>query len=215
MTTFHPDTQYLVEYAAGSLSIGPSICVAAHIEHCPQCKQQLSGLNSCGAALIEDIEPANVSANLFEKVLANLDSKQEIAPQVLCYSSEIPKAISKLVPNGFEDLPWKKYGKDLETCRLTVGEDKYEVSLIRMQAGGVLNEHTHKGLEMTVVLKGALSDKYGVYKVGDFSVCNADDQHQPMATQDMECICLTAVEAPVKFKGWRSVMNPFIEFQPA
>jgi putative transcriptional regulator len=215
MTNFHPDAHYLVEYAAGTLSIGLSICVAAHIEHCEECRQQVHALNSYGAAMIEDLEPANVSAGLFEKVLANLDTEQKSAPQVLPYCREIPKAISKLVPNGFEDLPWKKYGKDLETCRLSVGEDKYEVSLIRMQAGGTINEHTHKGLEMTVVLKGVLSDKYGVYKAGDFSACNADDQHQPMATQDMECICLTAVEAPVRFKGWRRVMNPFLSFQPA
>jgi putative transcriptional regulator len=215
MTSFHPDTQYLVEYAAGSLSIGLSICVAAHIEHCAECKQQVHGLNSYGAAMIEGLEPANVSARLFEKVLANLDTEQKAAPRVLPYSSEIPKAISKLVPNGFDDLPWKKYGKDLETCRLSVGEDKYEVSLIRMQAGGTINQHTHKGLEMTVVLKGVLSDKYGVYKAGDFSVCNIDDEHQPMATQDMECICLTAVEAPIHFKGWRGIVNPFLNFQPA
>jgi putative transcriptional regulator len=215
MKSFHPDTQHLVEYAAGTLSIGLSICVAAHIEHCPQCKQQVAGMNSCGAALIEDLEPANVSDSLFEKVLANLDTETKLTPQAVRYSSEIPKAISKLVPNGFDELPWKQYGKDLETCRLTVGEDKYEVSLIRMQAGGVLNEHTHKGLEMTVVLKGALSDKYGVYQAGDFLACDADDHHQPMATQDMECICLTAVEGPVKFKGWRSMMNSFIQFQPA
>lgn len=215
MTNFHPDTQYLVEYAAGTLSIGPSICVAAHIEQCKQCQQQLHGLNSCGAALIENLEPANVSDSLFDKVLANLDTEMEAASPSVPFSAEIPKAISKLVPSGFDDLPWKQYGKDLETCRLSVGEDKFEVSLIRMQAGGTINEHSHKGLEMTVVLKGALSDKNGVYQAGDFSACNEGDQHRPMATQDMECICLTAVEAPVHFKGWRSVMNPFLGFQPA
>ncbi|NIQ14264.1 MAG: transcriptional regulator, partial [Candidatus Dadabacteria bacterium] len=80
----------------------------------------------------------------------------------------------------------------LQVARLQTGQDQFEVSLHNIRAGGKIAEHGHKGTEITVVLKGSFSDANGIYQQGDFLLKEPGDVHQPIASQDSDCLCLTA-----------------------
>ncbi|MBT8139338.1 MAG: ChrR family anti-sigma-E factor [Gammaproteobacteria bacterium] len=126
----------------------------------------------------------------------------------------LPTCVRKLVPGGFDSLQWRKLGSTLSVARLGAGDQAREVSLHRLRAGGGVPNHDHRGEEVTVVLKGSFSDQRGLYLPGDFMLMGEGDSHRPTASKDMDCLCLSSVEAPIRFTGPLSrLMNPFMSVQ--
>ena len=62
--------------------------------------------------------------------------------------------------------------------------------------------HRHQGDEITVLLKGSFSDQEGKYVVGDFIVRTKGETHRPVASQDQDCLCLAALDAPIVMSNW-------------
>ncbi len=200
--THHPSTEMLLEFAAGTLDTATSICVSAHLHFCSSCREELASLNELGAQLMADAQPTVVDDSLLDSVMAKIDSSPvdkdlpEIHPSV--EQNAFPLCVEKLVSSP-ENVPvWKRLSKSVNIARLVTGQDKFEVALHRICAGGKTPEHDHHGLEYTVVLKGCFSDERSVYNEGDFIVRNPGDVHQPMGAKNGECICLSALEAPIK-----------------
>ncbi len=216
MATFHPSVELLTDYAAGSLPVAQSACVAAHLNYCDECRLTVMQLQNVGAALFEANEPAAVGDVLLNRVLARLD---EAAP--LHYSqaagddsSATPALLQRLMQGDFSDLPWRKITDALHITRLQTGDPAYEFALYHIKAGGTIPDHEHRGNEMTLVLEGGFSDDLGTYHPGDFTCRSGDDQHAPTALADQDCICLSVLDAPLKFKGWKyRWMNPFLSLQ--
>jgi putative transcriptional regulator len=66
---------------------------------------------------------------------------------------------------------------------------------------------------MTLVLAGGFSDGNRQYQRGDFSFCDGQDDHSPVADDDGECLCLTVTDAPLRLTGpLMRLLNPFIRF---
>lgn len=53
MAHHHPDIHMLTEFSAGVASPGIALCIAAHIDYCPQCRNQARKLEALGGALFE------------------------------------------------------------------------------------------------------------------------------------------------------------------
>jgi putative transcriptional regulator len=70
-------------------------------------------------------------------------------------------------------------------------------------------------LEYTVVLKGSFSDERAVYREGDFLLRQPGDVHQPMGAQNGECICLSALAAPINLSNPLGfLMKPWLRINP-
>jgi putative transcriptional regulator len=214
----HPGFDWLEQYAAGSLSFGPALCVAVHVSLCPQCRQQVAAMQCVGGVLLGEMGYAQVDTHLLENILSRLDSEPEGAPATAVTTSipalsdgDIPLPLRALVPQGYDHLRWSRALPSLRIAPLDVGDKRYQVSLHRVAAGGSVATHDHRGSELTLVLRGSFSDEDGVYQGGDFLVRTPSQAHRPIATQNGECICLSAAEAPVRFTGplmrW---LNPFV-----
>jgi putative transcriptional regulator len=214
MLQHHPDTELLVDYAAGSLGFGPSLCVAVHLGDCPVCQSRVNDLTLLGAELVAQLEPVAVSDGLLDTILADLDGSPAPPARVQAVAG-VPQPLSKLIPHGLNAMPWKRLTPALQAVVLGVGDADNQVALIRMKPGGTIPEHRHKGSELTVVLKGGFSDRSGSYKRGDFMALGEDDIHRPIAHQNEDCICLAAQNAPLQFTGfWSKLVNPFMAIQP-
>lgn len=214
MATFHPQLELLTEYAAGSLSVAQSACVAAHLNYCGECRHSVTQLQNIGAALFESNDPAPVGDALLNRVLARLD---EDAPLHYASATEgsdsnaTPALLQRLMQGDFSDLPWRKITEALRITRLQTGDPNYEFALYRIRAGGVIPDHGHRGNEMTLVLEGGFSDDRGTYHPGDFTFRRSDDHHAPRALAEQDCICLAVLDAPLRFTGWKyRWMNPFL-----
>jgi putative transcriptional regulator len=71
--------------------------------------------------------------------------------------------------------------------------------------------HTHRGLEMVCVLKGAFRDGRTTYRPGDFECSDDTIEHSPEITAEGECVCLVAAEAPLRPLDWLGrVFQPIV-----
>lgn len=226
MTHHHPDSQWLIEYAAGTLSESQALCVSTHLKYCSRCRAEVAKLNNIGAGIFSD-QPFSdcVDPQLFSSIMKRIGAQSGVdAPEPastrssrisqLSESSQIPAFIGKLIPEGEADLQWKKLGKSVRIANLMRLDEDRDISLHKLLPGGTVAEHDHAGQEITVVLCGSFSDQNGTYKAGDFVVKQPGDTHRPMVTGDEECICLTVCDAPVKFTGMLTrLLNPLVAYQ--
>lgn len=121
--------------------------------------------------------------------------------------------VAKLTADD-SSFKWERISKGLEIGRLRFDDNLREVSLQKLSPNAKVGHHDHKGNEITVVLKGSFSDQNGVYLPGDFLFKTPGNEHRPIASSDGDCICLTVADAPVKFRGLHSVLNPFLKHRP-
>lgn len=220
MTTklnYHPDRAMLVEFAAGTLETAASICVSAHLHFCEQCRSELLSLNEVGAQLMAEATPEPVDDSVLDSVMAAIDSDQpakalKTEPPV---STIFPFSVSKLISGSAKTLTWKRLSASVDIARFKTGQKVFEVALHKICAGGKTPKHDHNGLEYTVVLKGSFSDERAVYREGDFLLRQPGDVHQPMGAQNGECICLSALAAPIKLSNPLGfLMRPWLRISP-
>jgi putative transcriptional regulator len=220
MINRHPESDLLVEYVSGSLSVAPCISVTTHLQYCKQCSDSVESLGEIGGELLTTTEAVPVSDGLFDRIIENLDSLAEEDPSdgLLrqcsdAISTQLPEFVQRLLPD--EELDWRWLSPSLKVAPISVGEEVYELALHRIDAGGKAPEHDHLGQEITVVLTGSFSDEDGVYQAGDFLVRQPGDTHRPFAARHQECICLSVLEAPIRLTGIKRVLNPFLSFTPS
>ncbi len=215
--SFHPDHAMLVDFSAGTLGTALSICVSAHLHFCSQCRSELMQLDQIGSQLMSVAEPATVDDSLFDNVMARIDQAEAIPaePRSEKAPSDMPFTVNKLIKEAEQTPTWKRLSGSVDVARLKTGQEKFEVALHKICAGGKTPKHDHSGLEYTVVLKGSLSDERSVYKEGDFLVRQPGDIHQPMGGQNGDCICLSALEAPIKLTNpFGFLMKPWLRINP-
>jgi len=217
MVTKHPDTTFLMDYTTGSLSTAPLIAITAHLQVCEKCREQVDSLSHVGGEMLASTDALPVSDDLFDQVLSCIDQGQPAvskpSKKVDDVARSLPDYVQQFLPDG--ELRWRFLSPSLRVSPITCGESTFELALHRIKAGGRAPNHDHKGLELTVVLKGSFSDEDGVYQEGDFIVREPGDVHRPHAAQNHECICLSVCEAPIKLTGVKGVLNPFLSFAPS
>lgn len=218
---YHPDKAMLVEFSAGTLETAPSICISAHLHFCEACRTELLSLNEIGAQLMAEATPVPVDDAALESaldaVMAVIDQPQRVETAVKDQpnKSGFPFSISKLIANAESTLTWKRLTSSVDIAQFKTGQKVFEVALHKICAGGKTPKHDHNGVEYTVVLKGSFSDERAVYKEGDFLMRQPGDVHQPMGAQNGECICLSALAAPIKLSNPLGfLMRPWLRINP-
>lgn len=222
MSAHHPDDIVLLDYAAGSLSLPQALAVSVHLCFCKHCSNQTKKLNSIGGVLLENTKPASVEADAFDNLMALLDDEQQASH---ASTTTVPQPATKTVirteysnpllaylPAPLRDLPWQQQTREISKYDLSkiIDVRGFQVTLQKIAAGAKVPVHTHKGNELTVILSGGFSDELGVYHAGDFIARDASHKHSPTALQNEDCICLTVLDAPIKFTGWQRIFNPFM-----
>ena len=223
-----PSADLLVEFAAGTLGTAESICVSAHLHFCPHCRGTLHRLEQIGSHFMEknceavtqkSTDKLNVAGeeDLFESVMKKIDAVGTNRPdRAMPIKGEFPPLVNKLISATYDKLNWRRLSKSVDVAGLKTGQNKFEVALHRICAGGKTPKHDHRGLEYTVVLKGSFSDEKSVYKEGDFILRQPGDTHQPMGAQNGECICLSAQSAPIKLQSFfGSMLNSWLRIRPS
>tara|TARA_B110000093_G_scaffold37659_1_gene39523 strand:- start:851 stop:1516 length:666 start_codon:yes stop_codon:yes gene_type:complete len=215
--SFHPDRALLVEFSAGNLAVAPSICVSAHLHFCRKCRDEMLRLDQVGSEIMDTIEPTPIDDGLLDAVMAKIDNPA-LAPSEKASRKNIegfPSSISILMKDVESALTWRRLSASLEISQFQTGQSDFEVALHKIEAGGKAPKHDHEGSEYTVVLKGSFSDENAVYREGDFLFRQPGDVHQPMGAQNGECICLSALSAPIKLShplGF--LMKPWLRINP-
>ena len=113
--------------------------------------------------------------------------------------ADLEKLVSTYLDSSFNALPWKSFGEGLKLCRL-IKEDNVQMWMLRGQPGVTLPVHSHKGSELTLVMKGAYFCGSQIFQAGDIEEADETVEHQPVITSGGECICLAVTEGQLEFK---------------
>ncbi|MCY4153036.1 MAG: ChrR family anti-sigma-E factor [Aestuariivita sp.] len=207
MPTTHclPD-KVAMAYAAGTLPEALSIVVASHLSMCDESRASVEGFDAVGGALLNSIEPVRLESddNLLISTLALIRGgpiREQPAPKES--ESLLPIPLQEYVGTDIAAVPWKSVGLGVEQVVVkTCGPAT--VRLLKVPAGVAVPEHGHEGLEMTLVLQGALIDHPSTLQRGDISIVDQHCTHLPIADISSNCICLTATEGALRFKSLSS-----------
>ena len=195
--THHTSDAMLAAYAAGNLPEAFSVVVAAHVSLCTQCRAALEAHQQVGGALLEDTDSVAVSTSLKSDILAMLDTPYRPEPvydRSGIYPGPVMEALKGHAPR------WKTLGMGVRQDILTA-EKHGSVRLLYIPPGQAVPDHSHNGLEMTLVLQGSFSDATGRFGVGDLEIADEHLEHTPVADPGEACICLAATDARLRFRA--------------
>lgn len=199
----HVSDELLMSYEAGSLAEGWGLAIATHLASCPSCRERARQAATLGGALLETIALAPMREGALGAALQRLetvspDTAKQPAPAVV---SNVPAPLRDYIGSDLDALAWRKLGTKAHQYLIETQDGETSVRLLRIPAGSPVPEHGHRGLELTVVLRGTLVDDEDRFEVGDIEEAYDGVEHQPRAGAGEECICLAVTDAPLRFKS--------------
>ena len=201
----HPYPETLMAYAAGTLPNTISCVVACHLALCPQCAEEARWLAMVGGAMLRGLEAPPEGSALADALSARLPAQAPAASgtaqEARAWRADpvLPGPIASYLGLGVGEIPWKTVVKGVRQHWIKLPEGSGQMRLLRLTPGKVLLEHTHTGMELTMVLQGIYGDHTGDYRRGDVIEWTEGTMHQPRAGGDEECICLIANEHTPRF----------------
>lgn len=232
MIKHHPKSDLLQAFVRGDLPASVSAAIAIHVDMCPKCQAEISALTKENAELSfeeaflhkfqvdseqgeSDIDISEMASEIgFEQMIASITQDESLAQPVIRRDKSITvKGQEYLLPRAIENMEVGKFSSigKLARARLNLGEGDIHTSLLQIEAGGEIPEHTHNGYEITLLLDGNFQDQMGRYEAGDFIMLDGNHQHSPMTKKG--CLCLTVVSDSLHFtKGINKLLNPIGQF---
>lgn len=198
----HLTEPLLMGYAAGTLPEAFNLVVATHISMCDTCRAALAEYDAVGGEIMKSSDPVDVSEGALAATLALIEKgPQEKAPALQpAVSSVFPTPLRDYVNGDLDAVKWRKVGGGVSQMLLSTSNGA-SVRLLRIPAGTAVPDHGHRGTELTLVLQGAFVDATDRFATGDVEVANEDLNHTPVAEDGMDCICLAATDAPLRFNS--------------
>ncbi|WP_421760208.1 ChrR family anti-sigma-E factor [Devosia sp.] len=198
---FHPDIATLMAFSAGSLEEPYAVVVSTHIAMCEACREQVKRTDLIGGALLAAEPKAAMSDGALDRLTAALDAA-DVAPVPVAPSSTVPAPVARYLPDGIDGIRWRFSGPGVAVADLPSSKTaKGRLMLLKVAAGRKVPEHSHGGQELTLILRGAYRDRFGVFATGDIADHDEDVEHQPIAEPGEDCICLVAVDAKLSFRS--------------
>lgn len=195
--THHIPDAMLTAYAAGNLPHAFAVVVASHISLCEQCRAALEAHQTVGGVLLEETHAVPVSSSLKENLFAQLDApftSEPVYERRGVYPGPVMEAMKGRAPK------WKKLG--MGVCQDILLQDANgSVRLLYIPPGQAVPDHSHNGLELTLVLQGSFSDETGRFGKGDVEIADEELEHTPIADEGDPCICLAATDARLRFRA--------------
>lgn len=205
----HIPDAIMAAYVSGNLPNAFGMVVAAQISMSDTVRASYHAHQAVGGAVLETQDAAELTQGFRACVMDMLDDgPMEAEPSPIGPSGIYPAPVMAAL-NG-KPPKWKKVGGGVRQCILDMDKEG-SVRLLYIPAGRPVPEHSHGGLELTLVLQGAFGDATGRFGVGDVEVATDDLEHQPMAEEGEDCICLAATDAPLQFTSMvPRLFQPFI-----
>ena len=200
---YHLTDELLLGYATGNLPEAFSLVVATHISLCDECRARLASFEEIGGALLDEDESVAVSDDALAATLELISGapKDPIKVRNSTASGDVfPAPLQDYVGGDLSSVQWRPIAGGVKQAMLKTSRDA-TVRLLSIPGGAAMPDHGHRGTELTLVLQGAFHDEDERFGRGDIEVANEDLHHTPIAEEGMDCICLAATDAPLRFRG--------------
>ncbi len=196
----HIPDRLLMAYAAGQLPEAFSLVIATHVSVCDVCRAQLAAYEALGGAVVERTEGIAMRDGSLEALMARLDALPPVSKTVARPRGSLPAPLMDYIGGDLDSVKWRPIGMGVRQALLPTDRSA-TVRLLHIPAGAPVPDHGHRGLEMTMVLRGAFRDQLDRFGPGDVEVADTELHHTPVAEQGEDCICLAATDAPLRFTG--------------
>lgn len=196
-----PSLESLVaQYAAGDLGYGMSVLVASYITLSPAARDQYRALEQLNGVLLDEAEQSDVKEDALDAIMARLDEPEPEEQNVSVQENQdLPAALRELLDVSVEDADWRFAYPGVKQVKLPFGDNGETVKLLKIKPGKAAPRHTHKGIEATLVLRGAFRDGNRLYERGQLALADQHIQHRPRAEGIEDCICLAVTDGALRF----------------
>jgi putative transcriptional regulator len=205
----HPSDATLAAYAAGALDEARGLVVATHLTLCAHCRDAVHAFEQIGGAMLEEVEPAAMSAGALQRAMALLGPLDIVAPAIGGEGDapDVPAPLSRYAMG-----PWRWIGRGVQWRAVDVVSDQgVRVFMLKAKPGIKLPRHRHTGTEWTCVFEGAFSHQLGRYGAGDFDEADETVEHDPVVDAAMGCVCLVALQGNIELQGFfGKLLQPFV-----
>jgi len=234
MIKHHPKFEFIQSFVQGDLPASLSAGIAIHADLCPICQEKIAQLTEQLAEssfeeifldrfIVDDFSEANTSidttsidnsADDFDDMIAKITESTDIEkPKDMIEKTVTFNNTEYKLPTVLNNMELSKtanIGK-LARARIQLDENEIHTSLLHIEPGGGVPEHTHKGFELTLLLAGSFHDEQGEYVKGDFIMLDSSVQHHPISEQG--CLCYTVANDALHFtQGINKLLNPIGSF---
>lgn len=207
----HLDPSTLISHAAGALSPEMAAVADTHLEVCAYCRRQLADAERVGGALLAQQQPGaddparseRLRADMLARLQQPLPSSrppadaQRARPPV----DALPRPLQPYFGKSWKALRWRWVAPGVHMIRAPkISGDT--LILLKIAPGKSMPVHSHRGSELTQILKGAYDDELGHFGPGDMADLDSDIEHQPVTSPGVPCICVAALDGPLEFRGW-------------
>lgn len=197
----HLTDALLMAYAAGTLPEAFDLVVATHVSMCDECRARMHAFDAVGGAIMEDAGEVAMGADSLAATLAMIaDARPEPRVPAPRRDAVFPAPLRDYVGGDLDAVRWRRVGGGVSDSilRTTGGAT---VRLLRIPGGVAVPDHGHRGMELTLVLQGAFRDDTDHFGTGDVEVADDALVHKPVAVEGVDCICLAATDAPLRFNA--------------
>lgn len=214
-------SELLAAYAAGETSPGLSLLCAAQTSIDASSVAFVTMAEEIAGAALRGDAPPPLAAMDREAMLARLDEPETAAetvsappPGASAPGSPFPSVLRDALGGDVGDIAWRFRMPGLHE-HILAGFEGEKVSLLSARPGVRVPQHTHRGMEATLVLQGELKDDDGVLRRGDVSICTDAHDHQPEIVGAETCYCLIVVDGGLRFTGtFGPALNLFQSSRP-
>ena len=198
----------LAAYASGHLGHGMSVLMASFLTLSPVARRQMETFETLNGIMLDDAETVEMSEDALTSLMTRLDAPDPDeanyaangnAESVVETNNDLPAPLRAVLDHPIEDQRWRFAYPGVRQLSLGIGDDDERVKLLKIKPGKAAPRHTHKGIEATLVLRGAFRDGNRLYERGQLASGRPTHQHRPRAEGDEDCICLAVNDGALRF----------------
>jgi putative transcriptional regulator len=186
----HPSARTLYEYAAGRLPPAHATLVEAHLAICQTCAVSVRAAEQAIGERLALLPPADIDLSM---AFARFEERVR---------TETPPPRSPPTRMDWRAVPLRRIAPGMSAATLLENPDGGGLYLMRAAPGAVTPMHRHRGLEMALILEGALDcTAGGHYEPGDVMEAAAETEHEQCAAGAGDCISLLATHGRRRFSS--------------
>lgn len=140
---------------------------------------------------------------MLEQLDAPLPPAPVAAPRGTPYEDDdrLPAPLHPYFGASYRALKWRWMAPGVH-CIRAAGTRSGTLLMLKIGPGRSMPVHSHGGTELTQILRGAYHDALGQFAPGDIADLDSGVEHQPVTVPGTACICVSALDAPLRFPGW-------------
>ena len=191
--------EWLVDYAAGNLSPAYAAVAECFLDLNEDRRGPVEELERVGGAVLDTADASSGLSVTAVDLLALEDDAPKVQMQKSLCPDYIPSSLREKFDLDGSGVKWTFLGPGLQKALLWKGDNDDRLWLLKAEPGVAIPNHTHRGPELTLVLKGEFSDGEDVFGVGDVEEADHDLTHVIEISTEETCVCLAATKGRLVF----------------